>query len=42
VTLSVIAAGARRLVGNLFEYRDLGAVEVKGIAARVPAWRVRD
>ena len=28
----VIAAGTRRLVGDLFEYRDLGAVEVKGIA----------
>src|ERR1700720_4189149 len=36
----VIAAGTRRLVGDLFEYRDLGAVEVKGIADPVPAWRV--
>ncbi len=36
----VIAAGTRRLIGNLFEYRDLGAVEVKGIAAPVPAWQV--
>jgi class 3 adenylate cyclase/tetratricopeptide (TPR) repeat protein len=36
----VIAASTRRLVGNLFEYRDLGAVEVKGIAAPVPAWQV--
>jgi class 3 adenylate cyclase len=36
----VIAAGTRRLVGNLFEYRDLGAIEVKGIAAPVPAWQV--
>jgi hypothetical protein len=36
----VIAAGTRRLVGNLFEYRDLGAVEVKGIAAPIPAWQV--
>jgi class 3 adenylate cyclase len=36
----VIAAGTRRLVGALFEYRDLGAVEVKGIAAPVPAWQV--
>jgi predicted ATPase/class 3 adenylate cyclase len=36
----VIAAGTRQLVGNLFEYRDLGAVEVKGIAAPVSAWRV--
>jgi hypothetical protein len=36
----VIAAGTRRLVGDLFEYRDLGAVAVKGIAAPVPAWQV--
>jgi class 3 adenylate cyclase/predicted ATPase len=35
----VIAAGTRRLVGDLFEYRDLGAVEVKGIAAPVRAWQ---
>jgi class 3 adenylate cyclase len=35
----VISAGTRRLVGNLFEYRDLGAVEVKGIAAPVTAWQ---
>jgi class 3 adenylate cyclase/predicted ATPase len=36
----VIAAGTRRLVGDLFEYRDLGAVEVKGVAAPVLAWQV--
>jgi class 3 adenylate cyclase/predicted ATPase len=36
----VIAAGTRRLVGDLFEYRDLGAIEVKGIAQPVPAWQV--
>src|SRR5207248_4662400 len=36
----VIAAGTRLLVADLFEYRDLGAVEVKGIAAPVPAWQV--
>src|SRR6516165_4493013 len=36
----VIAASTRRLVGDLFEYRDLGAVEVKGIAAPVPVWQV--
>src|SRR5262249_15962013 len=35
----VIAASTRRLVGDLFEYRDLGTVEVKGIAAPVPAWQ---
>jgi class 3 adenylate cyclase len=37
----VIAAGTRRLVGDLIEYRDLGTVEVKGIAGAVPAWQVR-
>ena len=36
----VIAAGTRRLVGHLFEYRDLGTVEVKGIAGPVEAWQV--
>jgi class 3 adenylate cyclase/predicted ATPase len=36
----VIGAGTRRLLGALFEYRDLGAVEVKGIAGPVPAWQV--
>jgi len=36
----VIAAGTRRLVGDLFEYRDLGAVEVKGFAGLVSAWQV--
>jgi class 3 adenylate cyclase len=36
----VIAAGTRRLVGDLFEYRDLGAFEVKGIGAPVPVWQV--
>src|SRR5215813_10950216 len=36
----VVAASTRRLVGNLFEYRDLGLFEVKGIAAPVPAWQV--
>jgi class 3 adenylate cyclase/predicted ATPase len=36
----VISASTRRLVGDLFEYRDLGAVEVKGIAAPVPVWQV--
>jgi class 3 adenylate cyclase len=35
----VIAAGTRRLVGDLFEYRDLGAVEVRGISGPVPAGR---
>jgi class 3 adenylate cyclase len=36
----VIAAGTRRLLGDLFECRDLGAVEVKGIPTPVPAWQV--
>jgi class 3 adenylate cyclase/predicted ATPase len=36
----VIAPSTRRLLGGLFEYRDLGAVEAKGIAAPVPAWQV--
>jgi class 3 adenylate cyclase/predicted ATPase len=36
----VIGAGTRRLVGALFEYRDLDAVEVKGIAGPVSAWQV--
>jgi predicted ATPase len=36
----VIGAATRRLVGDLFEYRDLGTVEVKGIAGPVPAWQV--
>jgi hypothetical protein len=36
----VIAAGTRRLVGELFEYRDIGTVEVKGIAGPVSAWQV--
>src|SRR5262249_6464448 len=36
----VIAASTRRLVGEFFEYRDLGAVQVKGIAGPVPAWQV--
>src|SRR5215471_10537842 len=36
----VIAAGTRRLVGDLFVYRDLGAAEVKGIAGPVRVWQV--
>ncbi len=36
----VIAASTRRLVVDLFEYRDLGSVELKGLAAPVPAWQV--
>jgi class 3 adenylate cyclase len=36
----VISAGTRRLTGGLFEYRDLGAVAVKGFGDKVPAWQV--
>jgi class 3 adenylate cyclase len=36
----VISQGTRKLVGDLFEYRDLGAVEVKGIATPVQVWQV--
>jgi len=36
----VIAASTRRLTGDLFEYRDLGKIELKGIAMPVPAWQV--
>jgi class 3 adenylate cyclase len=35
----VLAASTRRLVGDLFEYRDLGEIELKGIAEPVPAWQ---
>ena len=34
----VIAEGTRKLVGNLFELRDLGAQDLKGIAGPVRAW----
>jgi class 3 adenylate cyclase/predicted ATPase len=36
----IVAASTHRLAGNLFEYRELGAVELKGIAAPVAAWQV--
>jgi class 3 adenylate cyclase/predicted ATPase len=36
----VIAASTRRLIGELFEYRDLGEIEFKGIAGPVSAWQV--
>jgi class 3 adenylate cyclase len=35
----VIAASTRRLIGDLFEYRDLGEIELKGIAGPVSAWQ---
>ena len=34
----VMAEGTRRLLGNLFELRDLGARDLKGIAGPVTAW----
>jgi class 3 adenylate cyclase len=34
----VMGASTRKLLGNLFELRDLGSREVKGIAAPVHAW----
>jgi class 3 adenylate cyclase len=33
----VIAAGTRRLVGDLLEHRDLSAIAIKGLAAPVQA-----
>ena len=36
----IIAESTRRLVGNLFEYHDLGTAEVKGLDAPVPVWHV--
>jgi hypothetical protein len=36
----VIASSTRRLTAGLFEYRDLGAVALKGFGEDVPAWQV--
>jgi class 3 adenylate cyclase len=36
----VIASSTQRLTGGLFEYRDLGAVALKGLGENVPAWQV--
>ena len=36
----IIAQGTRRLIGDLFECRDLGAITVKGIVEPVQAWEV--
>jgi class 3 adenylate cyclase len=36
----VIAPSTRRLTGGLFDYEDLGAVEIRGLAAPVTAARV--
>ena len=34
----VIAESTRKLLGNLFEFEDLGARDLKGIAGPVRAW----
>jgi tetratricopeptide (TPR) repeat protein len=36
----VIDASTRRQIGGLFECRDLGTVELKGLPTPVPAWHV--
>jgi class 3 adenylate cyclase len=36
----VIDAATRRQIGGLFEYQDLGAIELKGLPTAVPAWQV--
>jgi len=36
----VIDAATRRQIGGLFEYQDLGTVELKGLPEAVPAWQV--
>jgi class 3 adenylate cyclase/predicted ATPase len=36
----IIAESTRRLLGNLFEFQDLGASELKGIAGPSQAWAV--
>ena len=36
----VISSGTRTLTGGFFNYRDLGAVALKGFAGKVRAWQV--
>jgi class 3 adenylate cyclase/tetratricopeptide (TPR) repeat protein len=36
----LIADSTRRRLGDLFEYRNLGLVDVKGLTEPVPAWQV--
>ncbi len=36
----VIAGGTHRLVGKLFDYRDLGPIDAKGFPRPVAAWQV--
>src|SRR4029077_19051890 len=35
----LVAESTRRLVGDLFDYRDLGAVTVKGLAEPIRGWQ---
>jgi hypothetical protein len=35
----MISGETRRLVGDLFEYRDLGAVAIRGLPEPVPVWQ---
>jgi class 3 adenylate cyclase/predicted ATPase/energy-coupling factor transporter ATP-binding protein EcfA2 len=35
-----IGPTTRRLIGDLFDYRDLGAIEAGGLAGPVPGWQV--
>ena len=37
----VVATSTYKLIGGIFEYEELGNVELKGFAAPVAAWRVR-
>lgn len=37
----VIAASTRKLTGGIFDYEELGKLELKGFVAPVAAWRVR-
>jgi class 3 adenylate cyclase len=36
----VISVTTRKLIGGLFEYRNLGTVPIKGFAENVPVWQV--
>ena len=36
----LISGNTRQLVGDLFEYRDLGRVEIRGFSGRIPVYEV--
>jgi hypothetical protein len=36
----LIDATTRQLIGSFFEYRDVGPLEAKGFAEKVPVWQV--